>query len=182
MSLVAFSPDMLVIDPRSGRLTRDGALLIQFMVNAVNGAGAVLTNDGEQIVTGKTISGNNNTLTDIAATSLRERTGDGSSVVTAAAPGTTNFLAVWANGDLADGPQAGEVVTFEEGDQRYVSIDGSAETTGPVNLASYAVAGVPAAAAYPNSLIYVSDETGGATVAFSDGTNWRRVQDRAVIS
>ena len=30
--------------------------------------------------------------------------------------------------------------------------------------------------------VYVSDETGGATLAFSDGTNWRRVQDRAIVS
>ena len=31
-------------------------------------------------------------------------------------------------------------------------------------------------------MIFVSDETGGATMAFYDGTNWRRLQDRAVIS
>jgi len=31
-------------------------------------------------------------------------------------------------------------------------------------------------------MIYVSDETGGSTMAFYDGTNWRRVQDRAIIS
>jgi hypothetical protein len=31
-------------------------------------------------------------------------------------------------------------------------------------------------------LIYVSDEAGGAVVAFNDGTNWRRVTDRAVVS
>ena len=30
--------------------------------------------------------------------------------------------------------------------------------------------------------VYVSDESGGATLAFSDGTNWRRVQDRAIVS
>lgn len=30
--------------------------------------------------------------------------------------------------------------------------------------------------------IGVSDETGGAIPAFSDGTNWRRVSDRAVVS
>lgn len=46
---------------------------------------------------------------------------------------------------------------------------------------TYTVAGVPAAATYPRGVIYVSNETGGATLAFSDGTNWRRVQDRAVI-
>lgn len=47
---------------------------------------------------------------------------------------------------------------------------------------SYTVATVPAAATYPRGIIYVSNETGGATLAFSDGTNWRRVQDRNVIS
>jgi len=47
---------------------------------------------------------------------------------------------------------------------------------------SYTVATVPAAATYPRGIIYVSNETGGATLAFSDGTNWRRVQDRAVVS
>lgn len=52
----------------------------------------------------------------------------------------------------------------------------------PLPLKSYTVATVPAAASYTNHVIYVSDETGGATLAFSDGTNWRRVQDRAVIS
>lgn len=30
--------------------------------------------------------------------------------------------------------------------------------------------------------IFVSDETGGATLAFSDGTDWRRVQDRTIVS
>ena len=31
-------------------------------------------------------------------------------------------------------------------------------------------------------MIFVSNETGGATMAFYDGSNWRRVQDRAIIS
>lgn len=30
--------------------------------------------------------------------------------------------------------------------------------------------------------VYVNDETGGAVPAFWDGTNWRRVTDRAVVS
>ena len=49
-------------------------------------------------------------------------------------------------------------------------------------IPSFTVAGVPSASAYPRSLIYVSNEAGGATIAFSDGTNWRRVQDLAVVS
>ena len=47
---------------------------------------------------------------------------------------------------------------------------------------TFTVATAPTAADYPRGVIYVSNETGGATLAFSDGTNWRRVQDRAVIS
>jgi hypothetical protein len=31
-------------------------------------------------------------------------------------------------------------------------------------------------------MIYVIDESGGAVPAFSDGTAWRRVTDRAVVS
>ena len=34
----------------------------------------------------------------------------------------------------------------------------------------------------PGQMIFVSNESGGATMAFSDGTNWRRVQDRAIVS
>jgi hypothetical protein len=50
-------------------------------------------------------------------------------------------------------------------------------------LKSYAVSGVPSAAtAGAGAIIYVSDETGGAVPAFSDGTDWRRVTDRNVIA
>lgn len=31
-------------------------------------------------------------------------------------------------------------------------------------------------------MIYVSDESGGPVIAFSDGTNWRRATDRAVVT
>jgi hypothetical protein len=46
---------------------------------------------------------------------------------------------------------------------------------------SYTVAGVPGAAP-AGQMIYVSNESGGAVPAFSDGTNWRRVTDRAIIT
>jgi hypothetical protein len=49
-------------------------------------------------------------------------------------------------------------------------------------LMAFAVADLPDAATYERCLIYVSDETSGPTIAFSDGTDWRRVQDRAVVS
>ena len=53
---------------------------------------------------------------------------------------------------------------------------------GPVEFPQYTVAGVPTASAYTGHMIYVSNESGGSVMAFSDGSNWRRVTDRAVIS
>lgn len=52
----------------------------------------------------------------------------------------------------------------------------------PARLLSCAKASMPDPAAWAYSWIYVTDETGGATPAFSDGTNWRRASDRAVVS
>ena len=52
----------------------------------------------------------------------------------------------------------------------------------PFQLASYTVAGVPAASKNTACMVYISNESGGAVPAFSDGTNWRRVTDRAIIS
>lgn len=54
------------------------------------------------------------------------------------------------------------------------------EISGPTSD-SFAVASLPSAA-QPGQMIYVSDETGGSVMAFSDGTNWRRITDRAVVS
>jgi hypothetical protein len=53
---------------------------------------------------------------------------------------------------------------------------------GPVVLPSFTVGTLPSASLWTRGLIYVSDDVGGTTPAFSDGTNWRRVADRAVVS
>lgn len=53
----------------------------------------------------------------------------------------------------------------------------------PIVLPSYTVAGVPSASTSgAGAQIFVTNEAGGAVNAFSDGTNWRRVTDRAIIS
>lgn len=52
----------------------------------------------------------------------------------------------------------------------------------PIPMVSYTVATIPSPSLYAKTIIYVSNETGGPTMAFSDGTNWRRVQDRAIVS
>lgn len=49
-------------------------------------------------------------------------------------------------------------------------------------MPTYTVATAPSASEHVREWIFVSDEAGGATPAFSDGTDWRRTSDRAVIS
>ena len=50
-----------------------------------------------------------------------------------------------------------------------------------VQLTSYTVATLPEAS-IAGGMIFVTDETGGSIPAFSDGNNWRRATDRAVVS
>jgi hypothetical protein len=57
------------------------------------------------------------------------------------------------------------------------------DVAGPIKLASVAKASLPVAATIgAGALLHVPDEVGGAVLAFCDGTNWRRVTDRAVVS
>lgn len=65
------------------------------------------------------------------------------------------------------------------------TVAGNAALTlgGALRVAAYTVAGLPLAAAQgAGALVMVSNESGGAVLAFSDGTNWRRVTDRLVVS
>jgi len=48
-------------------------------------------------------------------------------------------------------------------------------------LPSYTVSTLPSAATV-GAMLFVTDETGGSVPAFSDGTNWRRVTDRSIVS
>jgi len=82
------------------------------------------------------------------------------------------------------GTNAASVVTVQ-GTQALTnkSVNGVTLTTAGTLLTSYTVGTVPSASGSGAGFtIYVSNETGGAVPAFSDGTNWRRVTDRAIIS
>ena len=61
------------------------------------------------------------------------------------------------------------------GDFEYIS-----DIFGPTGD-SFLVASLPSAA-QPGQMIYVSDETDGSVMAFSDGSNWRRITDRTIVS
>jgi hypothetical protein len=52
----------------------------------------------------------------------------------------------------------------------------------PLKIKAYEVAKLPDAAAWPNSIVIVTDEDGGRTIATSDGTSWLRVSDGTEVS
>ncbi len=57
------------------------------------------------------------------------------------------------------------------------------DVRGAVRLGSYTISSLPIASTLgAGSIIYVPDEAGGPTIAFSDGTDWRRMSDRAAVS
>jgi len=58
--------------------------------------------------------------------------------------------------------------------------DGSDPMQEPLPLMSYTVTGAPTASLWEGSIIYVSDDTPPG-FAYSDGTNWRRCIDGAII-
>lgn len=81
--------------------------------------------------------------------------------------GTTRLI-IRSNGDVGIG-------TYYPSSKLHVE--------GPVRLGQFTVATVPDASVIgAGVLIFVSNESGGAVIAFSDGTDWRRLTDRAVIS
>ena len=87
----------------------------------------------------------------------------------------------WATKDIAVSRAASGVLAV--GSNGTPGDTGGRMQMASVRVGSYTVSGVPSASTYgAGSMIYVSNESGGAVIAFSDGTNWRRVTDRAVIS
>ena len=73
----------------------------------------------------------------------------------------------------------------KSGDKRDVQIQERIGKAGIV-VNGFGVSNLPPASQWGgtdfSSIIFVHDETGGAVLAFSDGTSWRRVTDRAVVS
>lgn len=82
---------------------------------------------------------------------------------------------------------AGNFLTIADSSGTHLSLSSASATKGmltvtALKLPEYAVSGVPSAVDFDNCAIIVSNEAGGRTIATSDGTNWRRVSDGAIIS
>lgn len=98
---------------------------------------------------------------------------------TSGTAGSRNILIGSGSGEYG----SGTVQIFAASAERLRATAQGVTVTGSVKLSSYAVAGVPSASTHgAGAMIYVSNESGGAVVAFSDGSVWRRCTDRAIIS
>lgn len=141
------------------------------------------------------ITGETTVSADSTSDTLRFAEGSGIAITTDAANNTITFSAAGTDSIFATGGDMGtvdEAVTSED-DLGTVDVSASVEydlgtivTSGLIYpdqlvLPIYTVSTLPTASVVA-SFIYVSDEAGGAVPAFSDGTNWRRVTDRAIVS
>ncbi len=61
------------------------------------------------------------------------------------------------------------------------SSSGETEFQQPISLNSNSKSNLPNATP-AGRLIYINDASGGATIAFSDGTNWKRISDNTIIN
>jgi hypothetical protein len=72
--------------------------------------------------------------------------------------------------------------TLTSGSDIVMSPAGSLVINGPTTLKSYTVVQLASVSPAAGSMAYCTNESGGAVPVFYDGTNWRRVTDRAIAS
>jgi hypothetical protein len=142
------------------------------------------------------VSGANTVVADSIADTLTLAAGAGITIVTNSATDTITIAAASSGSEIfVDGADFGtvtEAVTLSQ-DLGLITVTLSAQSdlgeiviSGvfyPTQLVipSFTVSTLPSAT-IPAQMIYVSNATGGAITAFSDGTNWRRTSDRSVIN
>jgi hypothetical protein len=143
------------------------------------------------------VSGQSDVVADSITDTLTLAAGTGISITTDAGNDIITISSVATDSIFATGGDMGtitEVVTTSEDlgtvtSAATVQYDLGTESTGGIItpslllLPSYTVAGLGSLTANPaGQFVFCSNESGGSVPAFSDGTNWRRVTDRAIVS
>lgn len=132
------NPRVVLIEPGTGRVTREGFQFLQAIRQKVDFDGDLVSTDEAQTLTNKTMDGDLNTFIDIGTGSLKSRTGVDADVVTGTA-GPASQLAMWnGDGDLVDtGILASFVVTLTAGQTlTNKTIDGDDNTLQDIGTAS----------------------------------------------
>jgi hypothetical protein len=156
-----------------------------------NGAGLTGINAFSNI----SVSGGNSAVADSISDTLTLTAGSGITLVMNSTTDTLTIAASSGSEIFVDGADFGtvtETVTASD-DLGLVTATVTAQsdlgtivTSGLIYpdqfvLPSFTTTTLPSASVV-GAMIYVTNETGGAVPAFADGTNWRRVTDRAIVS
>jgi hypothetical protein len=156
-----------------------------------NGAGLSGINAFSNI----TVTGGNSAVADSISDTLTLTAGDGIAIVVDSATDTITIAAAGGSEIFVDGADFGTVTEpVTESDNLGLVTDsvtaendlGTIVTSGLIYpdqfvLPSFTTTTLPSASVV-GAMIYVTNETGGAVPAFADGTNWRRVTDRAIVT
>jgi hypothetical protein len=159
----------------------------------ITGNGAGLT--GINAFSTVAVTGGNSAVADSIADTLTLTAGSGIALVMDSSTDTLTIAVSSGSAIFVDGADFGTVTEpVTASDDLGLVTDavteeadlGSLVTAGLIYpdqfvLPSYTVSTLPSAA-IAGAMIYVTNETGGAVPAFSDGTNWRRVTDRAIVT
>jgi hypothetical protein len=190
---IAGTSNVAVFDSTGANIT--GTLGVSGNVTGGNilGNGAGLT--GISSFSNVTVTGGNSAVADSIADTLTLTAGDGIAISIDATTDTITITAAGGGEIFVDGADFGtvtEAVTLSD-DLGLVTEEVDAEsdlgtivTSGLIYpeqfvLPSFTTTTLPSASV-AGAMIYVTNETGGAVPAFADGTNWRRVTDRAIVS
>ena len=86
------------------------------------------------------------------------------------------------NGDLTIRQNGDGSIIFQTNDEDILRLqDGVITALMPVQLKSHSLLNLPDATS-PGRMIYVTDSAFGSCIAFSDGAQWRRSEDRSIVS
>jgi hypothetical protein len=161
--------------------------------NFINGNGSALT--GINVFSNVTVTGGNSAVADSISDTLTLTAGDGIAIVVDSATDTITIAAAGGSEIFVDGADFGTVTepVTQSDDLGLVTAAVTAEndlgtivTAGLIYpdqfvLPSFTTTTLPSASV-AGAMIYVTNETGGAVPAFADGTNWRRVTDRTIVT
>jgi hypothetical protein len=156
-----------------------------------NGAGLTGINAFSNI----SVTGGNSAVADSIADTLTLTAGSGITLVMDSGTDTLTIAASSGSEIFVDGADFGTVTETVTASDDLGSVTeavtaesdlGTIVTSGLIYpdqfvLPSFTTTTLPSASVV-GAMIYVTNESGGAVPAFADGTNWRRVTDRAIVS
>ena len=178
----------------TGTISATGNISGNYFVGNGSQLTGILTGNSFGIIT---VSGQSNVVADQATDTLTLVAGSGIAITTDAGNDSVTISQVATDSIFATGGNMGtvdEAVTVSEDlgtvtSAATVEYDLGTLTTGGILTPSFLL--LPSktvselSSLTPNpagQFVYCSNESGGAVPAFSDGTNWRRVTDRAIVS